>query len=369
MHRRGRADLPLHTGRAPRWLFHRMVRLARVIVEAVVGEMGADVFLQRLADPVWFQSLGSVLGFDWHSSGLTTTTTAALKEALRGLSIGIFAAGGKGGRARKTPETIRAVAWKTGLNPEPLIRASRMVARVDSVALQDGHTLYHHVMFFTPSGQWAVIQQGMNPAQRTARRYHWLSFHTRTFTEEPHTGIMAQKPQRHVLNFVARKARPAREAITVLTHDPPDQVVRIYQQALERRLHMPARHTLTERDIQPRYLHRILLSTYAHPPRDFETLLETPGLGPGTLRALALVADIVYGARPSMEDPALYSFAHGGKDGHPYPVNRSRYDRTVAIMEDALRRARMGRREKLEALRALSRWLEQETLWDNRRSR
>lgn len=357
--RTGTADLPLHTGRAPRWLFRRMVALARVILEAIVMEFGPQELFRRLADPYWFQALGAVLGFDWHSSGVTTTTTGALKEALRTLDLGVYAAGGKGGVSRKTPEMIRAVAEREGFDPAPLIRASRLAAKVDSAALQDRHTLYHHTLFFTPSGLWVVIQQGMNPEVRTARRYHWLSEKVRSFVEEPHSGIAAQRKEPEVLNLVARESKEAREAILHLAREePPEKVVRDYRRILERHLEMPSRHALEAGDIRPEYLRKVLLSTYEQVPRDFEELLEVRGMGPGTLRALALVADVIYGARPSREDPALYSFAHGGKDGYPYPVHRRRYDRTVEVIEKALRLARLGRKEKLHALRRLSQLFE-----------
>lgn len=356
-YRRGTADLPLHGGKAPRWLFQRMVRLSRVMVEALVSEFGPEAFLQRLADPVWFQSFGCVLGFDWHSSGLTTTVTGALKEALKDLRIGVYAAGGKGGTARKTPEMIVRVAERTGLDPQPLIRTSRLVAKVDSVALQDGYDLYHHVMFFTARGSWAVVQQGMNPANRMARRYHWLSEGLSSFVDNPHSGIAAWRRERRVVNFITPRARSARQALLALVRDhTPEAVLQTYAKLQERKLVMPVPHPVGEKDVTPRYLQKVLLSTYARFPGHFEDLLLTPGMGPASLRALALVADVIYGARPSFEDPVVYTFAHGGKDGYPYPVNRAVYDRTVEVLEQALREARLGRREKLEALKRLALW-------------
>ena len=334
-----------------------MVRLSRVMVEALVSEFGPEEFLRRLADPVWFQSLGCVLGFDWHSSGLTTTTTGALKEALRDLRVGIHAAGGKGGTSRKTPEMIEKIAARVGLDPAPLVRTSRLVAKVDSAALQDGYDLYHHVIFFTDRGAWAVIQQGMNPEARLARRYHWLSDHIASFVEEPHAGIAAWRREKTVVNLVARKARPARQALlTLLREEPPENLLRTYGDIAGRRLVLPAHHPVDETRVHPRYLRKVLLSTYAHPPETFEDLLLTPGLGAASLRALVLVADVIYGARPSFEDPVVYTFAHGGKDGYPYPVNRAVYDRTVQVLEEALREARLGRQEKLQTLRRLVRF-------------
>ncbi len=327
------------------------------MVEALVSEFGPEEFLRRLADPVWFQSLGCVLGFDWHSSGLTTTTTGALKEALRDLRVGVYAAGGKGGTSRKTPEMIEKIAGRVGLDPGPLQRISRLVAKVDSAALQDGYALYHHVIFFTHRGAWAVIQQGMNPETRLARRYHWLSEGLVSFVEEPHSGIAAWRREKAVVNLVARTARSAREALVTLLRDTsPEALLRTYQNLTERQLVLPVHHPVDATRIHPRYLRKVLLSTYARIPRNFEELLLTPGLGAASLRALTLVADVIYGTRPSFEDPVVYTFAHGGKDGYPYPVNRAVYDHTVRVLEEALREARLGRQEKLQTLRRLARF-------------
>ncbi len=353
MRRHGVVDLPLHYGRAPRWLFQRMVRLAGAILEAIVVDLGPEEALRRLQDPLWFQAFGALLGFDWHSSGLSTTTTGAIKEALRQRDLGLLVAGGKGRTSRKTPQEIQAYAERYGFSPEPLIRTSRLVAKVDSAALQDGYELYHHVMVFTPQGRWVVIQQGMNPKTRYARRYHWSSEGLRSFAEEPHTGIAAQRRERAVLNLVARRSRQTRAVVTDLTREPPERVVQAYRRIREHRL--PAHHPVYREDIRPENLYRTLLKTYERLPEDFETLLGIQGVGARTLRALSMVADLIYGARPSFEDPALYSFAHGGKDGYPYPVNRRVYERSIDVVERAIRLARLGRRETLETLKKLSR--------------
>ncbi len=352
MRRHGTVDLPLHHGRAPRWLFQRMVRLAGAILEAIVVDLGPEEALRRLQDPLWFQAFGALLGFDWHSSGLSTTTTGAIKEALRQRDLGLLVAGGKGKTSRKTPQEIQAYAERYGFAPEPLIRTSRLVAKVDSAALHDGYELYHHVMIFTPQGQWVVIQQGMNPRTRYARRYHWSSEGLESFVVEPHRGIAAQRRERVVLNLVARQSVSTQETITRLVHEPPERIVQLYQRLRSHRL--PAHHPVYREDIRPENLYRTLLKTYERLPEDFETLLGLQGVGARTLRALSMVADLIYGARPSFQDPALYSFAHGGKDGYPYPVNRRVYERSIDVVERAIRLARLGRRETLEALRKLS---------------
>ncbi len=350
MKRHGTIDLPLHYGRAPRWLFQRMVRLAGAILEAIVVELGPQEALRRLQDPLWFQAFGALLGFDWHSSGLSTTTTGAIKEALRQRNLGLLAAGGKGRTSRKTPLEIRRYAERYGFAPEPLEYASRMVAKVDSAALQDGYELYHHVMIFTPQGQWVVIQQGMNPRTRYARRYHWSSEGLESFVVEPHRGIAAQRRERAVLNLVARESLATQRTIVDLVHEPPERILREYQ----RHLRLPARHPVYREDIRPENLYRTLLKTYERVPENFERLLGIAGVGARTIRALSMVADLIYGARPSYQDPALYSFAHGGKDGFPYPVNRRVYERSIDVVERAIRMARLGRRETFHALRRLS---------------
>ncbi len=351
--RTGTAELPLHGGRAPKWLFERMVHLAGLITEAIIIEFGPEEFLRRISDPFFFQALGNVLGFDWHSSGLTTTTTGAIKEGIKGKEkeLGLYIAGGKGRTSRKTPDELIRIGEITGLDPNPLIRASRMAAKVDTSALQDGHQLYHHVFFVTKDGKWAVVQQGMNEKRRTARRYHWLGESVKSFVEEPHTGIVSQRREKLVLDLTRREARENREISVKLSTEKPENVVKELLKLRE--LKLPKRHKLLLSDINPKYIYKVLLSTYEKVPKDFEELLEIKGVGPKTIRALSLLSDLIYGAAPSFEDPAIYSFAHGGKDGHPFPVQRRIYDRSIEVIERAIRLSKMGNREKLRALRKL----------------
>jgi uncharacterized protein len=351
--RTGYANLPLHGGRTPPWLFQRMVRLGRAIVEHTVSEHSAEELLRRLSDPYWFQALGCVLGFDWHSSGVTTTTCGALKEAVRGSeeSFGLWVAGGKGRTSRLTPSEIAAACERTGGDGDALARASRLAAKVDNTALQSGHQLYHHSFFLTASGSWAVVQQGMRDTDRTARRFHWLGEQVDSFVSEPHAAVCAPRSE-EVLNLVAAESEPARTAITELagTTKPGDA-----KHLLE--LDLPRRHALlASADVNPRFLEKVLLSTYENPPEDFEALLGVPGLGPKTLRALALVVELVYGTPASTRDPARFAFAHGGKDGTPYRVDRETYDRTIETMNRALSSAGVDRSERVAALKRLARY-------------
>lgn len=351
--RTGFADLPLHGGHVPRWLFARMVRLSQAILAALVEEFGTAEVLRRLSDPHWFQALGCLLGFDWHSSGLTTTTCGALKTALAGIGpeLGLFAAGGKGAASRETPLEIQSIAERIGLEPAPLIYASRMSAKVDSAALQDGFQIYHHIFFFDRVGRWCVVQQGMRESARLARRYHWLSEGLGSFVVEPHAAVVGARAHL-VLNLVAQEAAPARAVIPELAQKPPDVLVAELKKL--QALQLPPRHALLLSDIDPRRLETVFLRTYEAAAPDFERLLGVQGLGAKGLRALALLAEVLYGAPASFRDPARFSFAHGGKDGTPYPVDRETYDRTIAILERAVRQARLGEREELAALRRLS---------------
>ncbi len=352
--RTGVADLPLHGGRAPRWLFERMVRLARALIEVIVDAEGAPGFFRRVSDPFWFQAFGCALGFDWHSSGLTTTVGGAVKEALRaaGPGLGLYAAGGKASAGRRTPAEVETAAWRDGFDPAPLVQASRLAAKVDAAAVQDGYDLYHHLLLFDGRGRWCVVQQGMNPATGYARRYHWLGEAVRSFVEEPHAAVCCDA-RGATLNLVAAESGAARAAVAALARERPDLVVRDLRRLQELRL--PARHHLTLADVDPRRLRSILLTTYERQPGDFQALLDLPGVGAATVRALALLAELVWGTPASTRDPARYSFAHGGKDGHPYPVDRRRYDASIAFLEEALRRARLGERDRLDAFRRLAR--------------
>lgn len=352
MNRTGTALLPLHGGKAPAWLFARMTRLSAGITEAIVHEYGPREVLLRLSDPYWFQAFGCVLGFDWHSSGVTTTVCGALKEGLKGRShaLGLFVAGGKGKSSRKTPEELEEIGGAIGLDTRPQIYASRISAKVDNNAVQDGYQLYHHSFFLCADGSWAVIQQGMNGVNRYARRYHWLSEKVRDFVCEPHAAICGPREEA-VLNLVAGESEPSRRSIRELACAPAEQLLTEVKklQALD----LPARHHVAVQDIHPKRLHKILLSTYERQPEHFEALLGMPGVGPKTIRALALISELVYGNEASVKDPARFSFAHGGKDGHPYPVNRTVYDRSIELLRQAVEAARIGRSEKVDALKRL----------------
>ncbi len=334
-----------------------MKTLARSLTEAIVIEHGPTVFLERLSDPYWFQAFGCVLGFDWHSSGVTTTTCGAVKEAVRGLEtdLGVFVAGGKGAVSRRTPAEITAASEALGHDPAALVHASRMAAKVDNAAVQDGFQLYHHAFFFTVSGRWCVVQQGMSESARTARRYHWLGEKVASFVNEPHAAVCSDV--RGVrLNFVAEESGDARLAAAEIAARAPEDAVSLVARAPT--LVMPSRHMVGLADIDPRYLNKILLKTYERAPENFESLLGIEGVGPKTLRALALVSELIYGAKTSTRDPARFSFAHGGKDRTPYPVDRATYDKTIEVLNAALKRAHVDRGDKVQALKRLAAFAE-----------
>jgi hypothetical protein len=353
--RTGTATLPLHYGKAPRWLFTRMTLLARQIMLVMAEEFGTPAILQRLSDPYWFQALGCVLGFDWHSSGVTTTVCGALKEGLKGLEdeLGLFIAGGKGTASRKTPQEIERTGKLLSCDPQQLIYTSRMAAKVDSSALQDGYQLYHHLFIFTRQGEWAVVQQGMNEQNRMARRYHWLSRPELDFVNEPHQAVCCNTAGQ-ALNLVARESESTRITSTELAQQPPDKLITELKKL--QHLSLPTTHQVLIKDIHPDRLYKIFLKTYEQKPPDFERLLGMPGVGPKSIRALSLISELIYGAKPSFRDPVRYSFAHGGKDSHPYPVDKPGYDRSIDILHKAISSAKLGRREKLEAIRRLHNW-------------
>ncbi len=386
------AELPLHGGSAPSWLFERMTELSAAITAAVVEEYGRREMLRRLSDPWWFQAFGCVLGFDWHSSGLTTVTCGALKEAFRrrGEDLGILVAGGKGGASRRTPREIAEAGERHGVSGgRELVRASRMSAKVDSAAVQDGFQVYHHSFFFLPDGTWSVVQQGMDGERGRARRYHWLGPSVDDFVEEPHAGIDdlaaggaaggsdARDPGRtgggrsaagraadgragDLLNLVDRESEGNREACAGLVRRDPDRLSREILRLTEGpTLFAPDQHAVLPRDLDRDHLRRVLRDVHERHPGDFETLLGSEGVGASTVRSLSLVAEVVHDTPASRRDPAErewadYSFAHGGKDGHPYPVDRPTYDRSIRVLEEAVREARMGRREKADALQRIA---------------
>ncbi|MCL2140914.1 MAG: DUF763 domain-containing protein [Dehalococcoidia bacterium] len=345
----GQANLPLHYGQAPPWLFQRMTKLSRQIAIAIVDEYGSEEMLRRLSHPYWFQALGCVLGFDWHSSGVTTTVCGALKAGIKGLEkeLGFFAAGGKGGTSRHTPDELQKWGQELSLDSAPLIYASRTSAKVDSSAIQDGFQLYHHAFFFSNSGSWAVVQQGMNKNTRYARRYHWLGENVHDFVNEPHSGVSSQSTS-IALDLVAEQSAPARQTIAEIVRDEkPEVLLRQLKQMIT--LSLPARHALFLSDLHPDSLQKILLRTYEQQPTDFEQLLGLSGVGPKTIRALSLICELIHGIAPTYRDPARYSFAHGGKDGIPYPVDRKTYDESIESLSYILKKTRLETTEKRSA--------------------
>ena len=354
--RTGVANLPLHYGKVPPWLFGRMSQLAREVTIVIVDEFGPEEMLRRLSDPYWFQAFGCVAGYDWHSSGVTTTVCGALKEGTKGLEkeLGLFAAGGKGKTSRKTPAEIDNFGHLLKVNPSSLIYASRMSAKVDNSALQDGYQLYHHSFFFTKDGSWAVVQQGMNEVNRYARRYHWLGEKVTDFVCEPETAICSQA-RGEALNLVASESAQAREVIAhIAAEEKPEKIVSQLNRL--KTLTLPGRPYISLQDIHPDRLSKIFLSTYEYKPQNFESLLALEGVGPKTLRALSLISELAYDTPVSLRYPASYSFAHGGKDGYPYPVDKKTYDSSIQFLAQALGRARIGDRDKLDAFRRLKAW-------------
>jgi hypothetical protein len=329
-----------------------MVSLAREMALAVVAEEGSGGLLRRLADPVWFQAFGCVLGFDWHSSGVTTTACGALKEGLRGLEddVALTVAGGKGRASRRTPAELEAAGERTGLDPAPFVRASRLSAKVDSSAVQDGFQVYHHTFVLAYDGSWAVVQQGMNEASGTARRYHWLT--TTRFDADPHAGVAGERSG-EVMNLVAGEGEANRSVSAALAREGPGPVIR--EIGRMRELEMPHRHHVRLADLLPHRLERVLGHAHEAQPEDYTALLAVPGVGAMGLRALALVAELAYGEPASVRDPVSYAFAHGGKDGTPFPVDVATYDATIQSLRRALGEARTGRSEKISALKRLAR--------------
>lgn len=349
--RTGIAQLPLHHGRAPRWLFEKMVKLSGAIIEAIIIEQDTRTFLKRISDPFWFQAFGSILGFDWHSSGVTTTVCGAMKESTKKISknLGIFFCGGKGGTSRKTPQEIKTISHEISLDPKNLIYSSKMSAKVDNTCVQDGYDLYHHMFIFTNKGDWCVIQQGMNPVNRYARRYHWLSLKLDSYVNEPHNAVCCDKKQ-NCLNMVAEESESARTAIAEIAKENPEKILGETKKILL----LPKRHPVLKIDINPKYFKKILLKTYERGPENFENLLCVKGVGPKTIRALSLISELLYGKVPSFKDPARYSFAHGGKDGFPYPVDKTTYNSSIAFLEKAIKRSKLGENDKFKALKKLS---------------
>ena len=392
--RTGHADLPLHTGTVPRWLADRMRDMGTLIIESLLINSGKREVLRRLADPLWFQSLGAVLGMDWHSSGITTSVLYALKRGInpRAKEFGLCVCGGRGRYSRRTPEELAYLGERTGLDAPSLIRASRLCAKTDNTAVQDGFQLYQHNFILSDDGDWTVVQQGMNPAAKTARRYHWCSQNLKSFVEEPHSGVTGEN-RGPILNLTDKAACGTRSAVLSLTGESPERLMREIraiariaengtlfpaedggtadtgsksdgtdgcppEHALPcgcgtRNLSMPARHNITVADIDLKRLGGVLTTAYEARPADFESLLLTPGLGARTIQSLCLVSEVIHGTPSRFRDPARFSFAHGGKDGHPFPVPTRIYDESIRILKDAIEKSRLGYTDKSACIRRL----------------
>ena len=406
----GHADLPLHTGTVPRWLADRMMVLGTLITESLVENFGPDEVLVRLSDPLWFQSFGAVMGMDWHSSGITTSVMYALKRGLnpRAKELGIYVCGGRGKYSRQTPDELLEIAAREGLNGDQLVRNSKLVAKVDNNAVQDGFQLYQHNFVLTRNGNWAVVQQGMNGAEKKARRYHWCSSNLRSFVEEPHSGVVGDNRGK-ILNLTDSEAKSARDSILQMSREEPERMLREIvqidkpasqmilmqdgkvsggvagvspagrgseqrsasegkafptspqQQELfpelftsnERSIVMPSHHEVREQDVDLKRLGGVLATAYESQPKDFESLMLTPGLGPRTLQSLALVSEVIYGTPSRFTDPARFSFAHGGKDGHPFPVPLKIYDESIRVLRDSIEKSKLGYKDKSDCIRRL----------------
>jgi len=371
MYRTGIANLPLHGGKAPAWLTNRMRKLAKEITAIIIDEHGSDTFLTRISDPYWFQAFGCVLGYDWHSSGVTTVVTGILKQALSPEEHGIAVCGGKGRTSRKTPTEIIDVSEKFGFsenNIRTLTYTSRMTAKVDNTAIQAGYQLYHHAFLITENKKWAVIQQGMSSEDRTARRYHWLSDTATNFVVEPHSAIVGDTKRPRALNMTAKTSEGARRASVDIAKEPTSKLTRLFEAA--RPLYQKSlQEWLPKTDIDPWHQSIATLNmprninwetmkrAYEFQPKNYEELLSVKGVGPATVRGLALVAELIYGEKPSWEDPVKYSFCVGGKDGVPFPVNRRSYDEIIEILGNAVKQAAVGDKEKTRSLQRLRRFV------------
>jgi len=353
MKRSGVADLPLHGGRVPQWLAERMTQLGTAIAEAIIRDYGASSFLSRLSDPFWFQALGSVMGMDWHSSGITTSVMGALKRGLapRTGELGIYVCGGRGRFSRNTPQELRAIADRRGLDGDDLVRVSRLTARIDNNAIADGFQIYLHSFILTASGEWAVVQQGLNDDSGMARRYHWHSATVRDFVTEPHSGIVGEN-QGTIMNLVDAQAKPAQTALLEITRENPEATLKEAHH-----LRLPVHHDVRAADVDLKRLGAVLAIAYERDLHDFAELLLLEKLGPRTLQSLALIAEVVHGAPSRFADPARFSFAHGGKDRHPFPVPLKTYDESLNCLRTSLDKAKLGDRDKLDGFRRLDRFV------------
>jgi hypothetical protein len=350
MKRSGSADLPLHYGYVPQWLAERMAKLGLAVVETIVLDYGKDEVLRRLSDPFWFQSLGAVMGMDWHSSGITTSVMGALKRSVNPHSkeLGIYICGGKGKYSRQTPDELLRISDRTGLDGNYLVKCSKLSAKVDNTAIQDGFQLYTHNFILSDTGKWTVVQQGMSDASSTARRYHWHSEALTSFVNDPHTSIHG-KNMGYILNMADKQAAPSRAGVMQLTDEHPDKMIREIS-----KLVMPNHHDVRAEDVDLKRLGSVLWLAHENKPEDFEELLLLKGLGPRTLQSLTLVSEVIHGTPSRFKDPARFSFAHGGKDGHPFPVPTKVYDETIGVLQTAIHKAKLGNGEKNEAIKRLT---------------
>jgi len=349
MKRSGSADLPLHGGHVPQWLSERMAKLGLAIVETIAMEFSTSEVIAKLANPFWFQSFGSVMGMDWHSSGITTSVLGALKRSVNPHSkeLGIYICGGKGKHSTKTPDELIAVGQRTGLNGNDLAGLSRLTAKVDNTAVQDGFQLYQHNFIVNAQGDWCVIQQGMNNFTATARRYHWHSKDLQSFINEPHTFIYGHN-QGQILNLTSNNAAATREKSLLIVNEHPDKILKEVNHLM-----MPNHHDVRIKDVNMKRLGAMLWVAHENKPEDFEDLLMLKGMGPRTIQSLALVSEVIYGTPTRFDDPARFSFAHGGKDGHPFPVPTKVFDETINTLQTAINRAKIGSSDKMHAIQKL----------------
>ena len=353
MRRSGVADLPLHGGRVPHWLADRMTRLGSAITETIVHDYGTSAFLSRLSNPFWFQAMGAVMGMDWHSSGITTSVMGALKRGLGPTAdeLGLYFCGGRGRFSRNTPQELRAIADSRGFDADALVRTSRLTARIDNNAIADGFQIYLHCFVVNDEGEWAVVQQGLNDRNGMARRYHWHSTQVKDFVTEPHTGIVGET-QGEIMNLVDSRAKSAQSAMLEITHEKPEKIL-----AGAQHLKMPSHHEVRESNVDLKRLGAVLAVAYEQDLHDFAELLLLEKLGPRTLQSLALVAEVAHGAPTRFSDPARFSFAHGGKDRHPFPVPLKTYDETLNFLRTSLDAAKVGDKEKMEGFQRLERFV------------
>lgn len=360
----GHADLPLHGGTVPKWLADRMMQMGTLIVESLIANFGKKEVLVRLSDPLWFQSLGAVMGMDWHSSGITTSVMYALKRGInsRAREFGLCICGGRGKYSRRTPDELRFLADATGMDGDKLINSSKLVAKVDSTAVQDGFQLYMHNFILSSEGDWTVVQQGMNVETKTARRYHWSSENLRSFIDTPHTGVTGEN-EGLILNLTASDAGSTRDRILDFSKENPDRVIKEIKNVIKyddnkivvpkRSIVMPAHHDVRAEDVNLKRLGAVLATAYESEPKDFESLLLTPGLGPRTLQSLTLVSEVIYGTPSRFTDPARFSFAHGGKDGHPFPVPIKIFDESIRVLHESIEKSKLGYKDKSDCIRRL----------------